>query len=159
MVFLDHDDELKPTSLFEVVTLLNHRRDLDFIYSDEDKKDPDGRLVEPFFKPDWSPDFLASANYVTHFSVYRKEIVDEVGGLREGYEGSQDYDLALRVTELTDRIAHIPLPLYTWRKSPQSAAGSDQAKPYAYESGKRALADALVRRGLRGDVRRGHSSG
>jgi GT2 family glycosyltransferase len=150
--FLDHDDELKPDALFEVVKLLNERRDLDFIYSDEDKKDSDGRLVEPFFKPDWSPELLMSVNYVTHFSVYRKELVDRLGGFRHGYDGSQDYDLALRATESTDRIAHIPKPLYTWRRGAQSAASSEDVKKFAIRTGKKALKDALKRRGLRGDV-------
>jgi O-antigen biosynthesis protein len=149
---LDHDDELKPDALLEVVKVLNGDRDLDYIYSDEDKKDPDGRLVEPFFKPDWSPDLLQCMNYVTHFSVYRKEILDELGGFREGYEGSQDYDLVLRVTELTDKIAHVPKPLYTWRKIPGSAAGSVEAKPFAYDAAKRALKDSLVRRRISADV-------
>jgi hypothetical protein len=90
---------------------LNERPDLDFIYSDEDKRSPDGRLVQPFFKPDWSPDFLLSTNYVPHFAVYRKQIVDEVGGLRSECDFSQDHDLALRVTERTDRIGHVALPL------------------------------------------------
>src|SRR5579872_5248738 len=153
--FLDHDDELKPNALFEVVSLLNRQRDLDFIYSDEDKREPGGRLVDAFFKPDWSPETLLSMNYVTHFSVYRRSVVDQVGGLRQGLDGSQDHDLALRVTEKTDRIAHIPLPLYTWRKIPGSAAGSTEAKPWANTAGRRALADALGRRGLQGEVAQG----
>lgn len=144
---LDHDDELKPDALFEVVKLLNARRDLDYIYSDEDKKEFDGRLVEALFKPDWSPDLLMSVNYVTHFSVYRKQIIDCVGGFRPGYDGSQDYDLVLRVTERTDRVAHIAKPLYSWRKHPGSAAASLQAKEFAIDAGRRALEDAAARRG------------
>jgi GT2 family glycosyltransferase len=150
--FLDHDDELKPNAVLEVVKVLNERRDLDYLYSDEDKKELDGRLTSAFFKPDWSPDLLMSVNYVTHFSVYRKEILDRVGGFRVGYDGSQDYDLVLRVTELTDRIHHIPLPLYSWHKVPGSAAASLDHKGYAYEAGRRALADAIARRGYRGKV-------
>ena len=149
---LDHDDELKPDALFEVVKLLNEDRDLDYIYSDEDKKDGDGRLVEPFFKPDWSPDLLQSINYVTHFSVYRRRLLDEVSGFREGFDGSQDYDLVLRVTELTDRVAHIAKPLYTWRKVAGSAAGTADAKPFALEAAKRALTDSLRRRRFSGEV-------
>lgn len=149
---LDHDDELKPEALLEVVKLLNERPDLDFIYSDEDKRDLDGRLVEPFFKPDWSPDLLMSVNYVTHFSVFRKEIAETLGAFRNGYDGSQDYDLVLRVTERTDRIAHIAEPLYTWRKAPGSAAASVEAKDYAYRAAKRALQDSLSRRGVEGEV-------
>jgi GT2 family glycosyltransferase len=153
--FLDHDDELKPNALFEVVRLLNHRRDLDYIYSDEDKKELDGSLTDAFFKPDWSPDLLMSVNYVTHFSVYRAEVLRAVGGFRSEYDGSQDYDLALRVTESTDNIAHIPLPLYSWRKVPGSAAASLDFKDYAYVAGKKALEDALARRGYSGQVEHG----
>jgi GT2 family glycosyltransferase/glycosyltransferase involved in cell wall biosynthesis len=156
---LDHDDELKPHALLEVAKALNEDRSLDFVYSDEDKRDPSGRLVEPFFKPDWSPDLLMSANYVTHFSVYRKDVLTEVGGFRGGYDGSQDYDLTLRVSEVTDRIEHIASPLYTWRQVPGSAAASIQAKPFAYDAARRALHDALHRRGHRGEVGEGHSWG
>ena len=150
--FLDHDDELKAGALFQVVSLLNAQRDLDFIYSDEDKREPDGRLVDVFFKPDWSPEMLLAMNYVTHFSVYRKSVLDRVGGLRAGFDGSQDHDLALRVTEQTDRIAHIPLPLYTWRKVPGSTAGANDAKPYAKTAATKALQDAMRRRGAEAEV-------
>ncbi|HZA40131.1 MAG TPA: glycosyltransferase [Actinomycetota bacterium] len=159
VALLDHDDELKPNALSEVVRRLNQDRDLDFIYSDEDKRAPDGRLIDPFFKPDWSPDFLMSANYVTHLSVFRRSVLDEVGGFRLGYEGSQDYDLVLRVTEVTDRIGHISAPLYTWRQVPGSAAASTSAKPFAYSAAKRALQEALDRRGLQGTVEDGHDWG
>jgi glycosyltransferase involved in cell wall biosynthesis len=91
--FLDHDDELTPDALSEVVKLLNTRPDLDLIYTDEDKLTVDGRRVEPFFKPDWSPDLLLSMNYITHFAVLRRSVVQEIGGFTEGVEGSQDYDL------------------------------------------------------------------
>jgi GT2 family glycosyltransferase len=153
--FLDHDDALKPNALFEVVNLLNSRRDLDYVYSDEDKAEPSGWLTDPFFKPDWSPDLLMSVNYVTHFSVYRTEVVRAVGGLRPEFDGSQDYDLVLRVTEATDQVAHIPLPLYSWRKVPGSAAAHLDFKAYAYEAGTRALEAALRRRGQQGSVERG----
>jgi GT2 family glycosyltransferase len=150
--FLDHDDELKPNALFEVVRLLNQRRDLDYIYSDEDKVELTGQLTSAFFKPDWSPDLLMSVNYVTHLSVYRRELLSGAGGLRSEYDGSQDYDLALRMTEMTQRIGHVPLPLYSWRKVPGSAAASLDFKSYAYAAGRRALADAVARRGHRGEV-------
>ncbi len=156
---LDHDDELKPDALFEVVKLLNEKPDLDYIYTDEDKKELDGRLVDPFFKPDWSPALLFSLNYVTHFSVFRKEIVDRLGGFRLGYDGSQDYDLILRVTEATDKRAHIPKPLYTWRKAPGSAASSPEAKEFAYPAAKRAIKDALTRRGVQAEVQDGPFKG
>jgi GT2 family glycosyltransferase/SAM-dependent methyltransferase len=149
---LDHDDELKPDALYRVVRALNQNRELDFIYTDEDKKDAEGRLVEPFFKPDWSPDLLMSVNYVAHFSVFRREIIEKVGGFRPGYDGSQDYDLILRVTEITDRIGHIARPLYTWRRAPGSAAAGPGAKTYALDAARAALADALRRRGYEGEV-------
>jgi GT2 family glycosyltransferase/2-polyprenyl-3-methyl-5-hydroxy-6-metoxy-1,4-benzoquinol methylase len=157
--FLDHDDELKPYALFEVARVLNERSDLDYLYSDEDKKKMDGRLTEAFFKPGWSPDLLMSVNYVTHFSVYRKELLDRLEGFRLGFDGSQDYELVLRATELTDRIGHIPLPLYTWRKVPGSAATHVGAKDYAYEAGRRALAEAVERRGYAGRVEEGLVNG
>ena len=153
--FLDHDDELKPDALYEVVKLLNEQPDLDFIYSDEDKRSPDGRLVQPFFKPDWSPDLLLSVNYVPHFAVYRKRVVDEVGGLRSECDFSQDYDLVLRVTERTNRIGHVALPLYVWRMVPGSAASDLEAKPKSIEAAKRALADAMQRRGVEADILEG----
>jgi GT2 family glycosyltransferase/2-polyprenyl-3-methyl-5-hydroxy-6-metoxy-1,4-benzoquinol methylase len=150
--FLDHDDELKPEALFEVVKLLNERTGLDFIYSDEDKLDESGNLVSPFFKPDWSPDLLMTMNYINHFSVIRKALVDRVGGFRPDYDGSQDYDLVLRVTELTERVAHIAKPLYSWRMVAGSAASVPEAKEFAFTAAKKALTDALARRGLPGEV-------
>jgi glycosyltransferase involved in cell wall biosynthesis/2-polyprenyl-3-methyl-5-hydroxy-6-metoxy-1,4-benzoquinol methylase len=156
---LDHDDELKQDALFRVVRLLNEDPDLDYIYSDEDKRDPDDRLIDPFFKPGWSPQLLYCLNYVTHFSVYRKSVVDEIGGFRRGFEGSQDYDLTLRVAERTDRIAHIAWPLYSWRMVPGSAASSPEAKNFAYEAAKRAIQEALHRRGAPGRVEDGKRKG
>jgi len=150
--FIDHDDELSKDALFAVVSLLNENPNLDLIYSDEDKLDQSGQKVEPFFKPDWSPDLLLSMNYMPHFLVIRKSLVDQVGGFRVGFEGSQDYDLVLRITELTDKIGHISRPLYSWRKVHGSAADSTSAKPYARESAKKALSEALIRRGRRGEV-------
>jgi GT2 family glycosyltransferase/SAM-dependent methyltransferase len=150
--FLDHDDELTRDALFEVVKTLNEDPNLDFIYSDEDKKDPAGRRVEAYFKPDWSPDLLLSMNYIRHLSVARKNLVDRLRGFRLGFEGSQDYDLILRISESTNRIAHIPRPLYSSRKVPGSAAASKKAKPYGQEAAKKALREALNRRGLKGEV-------
>jgi GT2 family glycosyltransferase len=144
---LDHDDELTRDALFEVVQLLNEQPELDFIYSDEDKLSVDGRREEPFFKPDWSPDLLHSMNYITHFSVMRRSLVEEVGGFTEGLDGSQDHDLFFRLTEKTQKIGHITKPLYSWRKIPGSAASDAQAKPYAHVAGERALEQHLRRLG------------
>lgn len=150
--FLDHDDELKPHALGEIALLLDDRPTLDLVYSDEDKRDPDGRLVDPFFKPDWSPDHLMSRNYVCHLLVLRRTLLEKLGGFRLGFDGSQDYDLVLRATELTAEIAHLAEPLYTWRKVPGSTAGEADAKPWALDAARRALLDALDRRGTPGDV-------
>lgn len=152
---LDHDDLLKPDALFWVVKLLNARPDLDVIYSDEDKVDEHGTLKAPFFKPDWSPDLLLSVNYVAHFLVLRRSLLDAIGGFRTGLDGSQDFDLVLRATERTDRIAHIAKPLYTWRIHEESTAWAESAKPYAGVAGRKALRDALARRGIEAEVRSG----
>lgn len=150
ILLLDHDDELSPFALFEIVKLLNDRPDLDFIYSDEDKIDESGLRKDPFFKPDWSPDMFLSCNYIIHISAIRKSLVDKVRGFREGYDGSQDYDLFLRVLEFIkeENIAHIPKILYHWRTIPSSAASSDNVKPYAYTAAKKALKDSMNRRGI-----------
>ena len=150
--FLDHDDELTPDALFEVVKVLNQDPKLDVIYSDEDKIDQNGQRCDPFFKPDWSPELLLSTNYICHFLVIRKKLLEKVGGLRKEFDGAQDYDLLLRVTEHTNRIAHVPKVLYSWRKVPGSAASAFEYKDYAHEAGQRALEDALRRRGIEGTV-------
>jgi glycosyltransferase involved in cell wall biosynthesis len=154
VTFLDHDDELAPFALYEVVKLLDDNAELDFIYSDEDKITTKGIRKDPFFKPNWSPDMFLSHNYLCHLSVIRKDLVAIVGGFREGYDGSQDYDLFLRVIELIDekRIAHIPTILYHWRLVLGSAAELVSAKPYALVAAKKALDDALARRGIEGEV-------
>ncbi len=152
VAFLDHDDLLAPFALFEVVKLLNEDPEIDFIYSDEDKITPDGERHSPFFKPDFSPDLLRSVNYICHLVVIRKRILEEIGGLRSEFEGAQDYDLVLRVTEKTSRIRHIPKILYHWREHPLSTAQRPQSKKYAYESGRKALEEHLKRIGRRGQV-------
>jgi O-antigen biosynthesis protein len=148
---MDDDDEITPDALYEVVKTLQ-QVNADLIYSDEDKLDTEGSRCDPFFKPAWSPDLLFSCNYISHFGVYRKSIIDQLGGFREGFDGSQDYDLVLRVTEKSDKIVHIPKILYHWRKVSGSAAGSTESKPYAYEAGKKALTETLRRRDIEGDV-------
>jgi len=157
--FLDHDDELAPDALYEVAKALNEKTDIDFIYTDEDKISRTGRRIDPHFKPDWSSDALYSSNYLTHFSVIRKTIIDKVGGFREGYDGSQDYDLFLRVAEITSNIAHVPMVLYHWRITPQSAASTSNAKPYAYVAAKKAIKDSLKRRNIKAMVDYGITTG
>lgn len=151
---LDHDDELSIDALYENVKLLNENADADLIYSDEDKIDDKDKRMEPFFKPDYSPDMLLSINYICHFSVFRKSILDEIGWFRKEYDGAQDYDLLLRFTEKTtpERILHIPKILYHWRKITGSTAMNLNAKDYALLSGKRAIEDYLNRNGIYGSV-------
>jgi len=149
---LDNDDELTIEALYENVKLLNKHPEADMIYSDEDKLDMNGNRCEPHFKPDWSPDMFLSEMYTCHFGVYSKSIVDKIGGFRKGFEGSQDYDLVLRLTEKTTNIFHIPAILYHWRKIPGSAANSTDAKDYAYVNAKKALSDYLRRNSIQGKV-------
>ena len=149
---LDHDDELSVDALFEVVGFINAHPEVGLVYTDEDKIDPQGQRFQPFFKPDWSPDMLLSFMYTCHFSVYRRELLLEVGGFDPAYDGSQDYDLALRVTEKTRVIGHVPKVLYHWRVVSGSVAENANNKLYAYEAGKRALAVALQRRKISGVV-------
>lgn len=152
IALFDHDDLLAPHALFEVVQALNQQPEVDMIYTDEDKIDEHNVHKGHYFKPDWSPDSLLSRMYTCHLGVYRRSLIDQIGGFRLGYEGSQDHDLVLRFTELTDRIHHIPNILYHWRIHSQSAASGKEAKPYAYIAAKKAIAAALERRGEPGEA-------
>lgn len=152
---MDCDDFLAVNALYEMAKLLNEHPDYDFIYSDEDKIDEKGKKRrDPFFKPDWSPDTFMSYMYTCHFSVFRKKVLDELGGIRVGFEGSQDYDLVLRLMEKTNRIGHVPKILYHWRTRKESTANNLGAKPYIVESTIKAKEEALVRRGLKGHLER-----
>lgn len=144
VALLDHDDVLMPNALFEMVKAINENPDKDFFYSDEDKIDEHGKHIEPFFKPDWSPDYLRSCNYITHFAVLRKSLVDKIGGFRLGAEGAQDWDLFLRFVAESDKIYHVPKMLYSWRKSETSTAKNAKSKPYAYINQLRVLRDAIT---------------
>ncbi len=162
LAFLDHDDRLSVAAFYYVVKAVNQDPGLDVIYSDRDMLSPRGLRFMHLFKPDYSPELLFSMNYICHLMVYRKSLVDKVGGIHPEFEGSQDYDLILRVMELTDRIHHIPKILYHWRQSDQSVALNHNVKDYAYKAGVHALKHALKRRGLNGrvseisDLWRGH---
>jgi len=147
IAFFDHDDELSQDSLFEIVKFLNIHPETDIIYTDEDKIDENGECMKPIFKPNWSPDLLLKYNYFCHLVVIKKELIDRAGGFRKGFEGSQDYDLFLRITELTDKIFHLPKILYHWRTIPGSAAHNVDAKKEAFEKSKTALREAMKRRG------------
>lgn len=148
---LDHDDELTPDALYEVAATLQETA-ADLIYSDEDRLDEEGRREQPALKPAWSPDLLLSSMYIGHFCVYRRSVVDRIGGFRAGVDGSQDYDLALRFTEETSKIAHIPKILYHWRKVSYSASAPSVARDSVTEAGRRALIDALSRRKIEAEV-------
>ena len=138
---MDNDDELHVDALWHVIDTLNGDPDLDYIYTDEDKINSEGEFCEPHFKPDWSPELLESMMYVGHFGVIRRSVIDAVGGFRLGVEGSQDYDLTLRISQHTQRFAHIPRVLYHWRIIPGSVAGGGDAKSYAYTAAIKALTD------------------
>jgi GT2 family glycosyltransferase len=149
---LDHDDWLEPDTLFEIARLIQETPEADLLYTDEDKVDNAGRFEKPFFKPDWSPDALLSNNYICHFTVLRRSLLEELGGFRTDFEYAQDYDLILRATERARRILHVPKILYHWRTSSHSTSGGSQQKPAMVDSGARAVASALARRGIDGEV-------
>ncbi len=156
---LDHDDEISPDALYEVVKYLQTNRDADMIYTDEDKIDLKGNRRDPFFKPDWSPDTFLSCMYTCHFGVYKKKIIDEIGEFRKDFDGSQDYDLVLRVMDKTNNIHHIPKILYHWRMVPGSAASAAGAKNYAYVAAKNAITDYMKRNNIDGEVSDGFWTG
>lgn len=155
VVFLDHDDTLAPHALYMIAREIVHNPDAEFIYSDSDKLDLKGERADPYFLPGFSYELLLAQNYVTHLCAYKTEGVKAVGNMREGFEGSQDWDLVLRYLDTRcgtppndrDRIRHIPHVLYHWRQSLTSAAGSVMAKPYAIDAGRRAVVEHLAKTG------------
>jgi len=149
--FLDHDDLLEPDALFQNVKWLQKHPDADLIYSDEDKLTERG-FDSPIFKPDWSPDYFLSCNYVCHFTLIRRELIKKVGGFRSKFDGAQDYDLFLRVIEQTNRIDHIPRVLYHWRRTLTSTADNVQCKPGMLQAGRLALEGHLERKQQAGHV-------
>ncbi|MGI9034432.1 MAG: glycosyltransferase family 2 protein [Pyrinomonadaceae bacterium] len=158
-VLLDHDDELHETALYHVAQEINRHPATEMIYSDEDLIDERGRRFAPKFKPDWSPDFFNSLNLITHLSAYRTAVLRKIGGFRVGTEGSQDYDLALRVTEeiRAENIRHIPRVLYHWRAIQGSVALDADEKPYAHDRAKRAIQQHFEREGIAAKVTNGYS--
>jgi glycosyltransferase involved in cell wall biosynthesis len=154
VALLDHDDELAPTALYFVALALNKNRDLQLLYSDEDKLEEHNRRSEPYFKSDWNPELFLAQNFVSHLSVYRTDLIHRIGGFRIGFEGSQDYDLALRCIEQIrpEEIEHLPWVLYHWRAGDQSTASNPTAKPYAQEAARRAVQEHLKRTGVAGTV-------
>lgn len=154
IVLLDHDDVLPRHALAAVVHELNRHPDADIVYSDEDRIDKAGRRYDPYFKPDWNPELFYSQNLISHLGVYRTAMVRQVGGFREGFEGSQDYEMALRVVEETQpaRIRHIPLILYHWRAIPGSAALDVHQKSYATDAARLAVEAHFTRTGVEATI-------
>lgn len=143
---LDHDDLLPAFSLYEVVKAINENPEVEFLYSDEDKLETTkGPRYGVFFKPDFSPYTLNSANYICHFSIFKKELMDKLGGFRSEYDGSQDFDIVARASELTNNRVHIPKVLYHWRAHKNSTAQNSDSKPYAFEVGKKVIKDHIKR--------------
>lgn len=160
LALLDHDDLLTPDALAAMASAIAKNPDeIDYLYSDEDKMLPDGTLAHEFIKPDWSPERLRHSMYVCHFSVLRTSLVREIGGFRPGFDGSQDHDLVLRVTEKARLIHHVPKILYHWRVIPGSAAGQKDAKPYAWVAGRKAVQDHVDRVGIDATVEYGEITG
>lgn len=154
VALLDHDDLLPPHALLCVAETIGRFPDAAVIYSDEDKLDENGRRCAPYFKSDWNPELFRCYNLISHLGVYRTGLMRAVGGFREGYEGAQDYDLALRCIEAVpaQQVLHIPQVLYHWRIHQDSTSGGNATKPYALEAGRRALQEHLARNGLQADI-------
>jgi glycosyltransferase involved in cell wall biosynthesis len=154
IALLDHDDEIRPHALACVALELEGHPNADLVYSDEDKIDENGHRYDHYFKPDWNPDLFVVQNYVSHLGVYRTLLVREVGGFRVGYEGSQDWDLAMRMVERTapDRIRHIPKILYHWRSVPGSTAMLIGAKSYATQAAEKVITEHFVRIGVNATI-------
>jgi GT2 family glycosyltransferase len=160
VAFLDHDDRLAPTALFEMARAIQSDTYVDVLYSDEDKIEENGRRRrDHHFKPGWSPQTLLGQNYITHLLVVRRELLNRIGGFRAGYDGSQDHDLVLRATGVAKAIIHVPRVLYHWRIHGDSVAQHAGAKAYAYEAGRRAVADQMERLKLAGTVEQGRVPG
>ena len=151
IALLDHDDIIPKFALYEIVKTINENPDVDFIYTDEDKiLEENKKRISPHFKQDYALDTLRSYNYICHFSIFKKELMDKLGGFNSEFDGSQDYDLILRATEQAKQIVHIPKILYNWRISSTSVASGAAAKPYAYEAAKRAILASIERHGIQG---------
>lgn len=160
LVLADHDDLLSPDALFECVKVLNQDREVDVLYSDEDKIDMDGhKFFEPHFKSDLNIDLLCSMNYICHLFVVRKSITDKCGLLRKEFDGAQDHDFIFRCIENAEKVAHIPKILYHWRCHLDSTASNPESKLYAFEAGRRAVEEHYQRMGIPASVEHGLSYG
>ena len=152
VALMDHDDLLHATALYEAAAEIDRNPDLDILYSDEDHIDDEGRRSNPYFKPDWNEELLLGQNVVSHLGIYRRSLIAEIGGFRLGFEGSQDYDLALRAVAATQstRIRHIPKVLYHWRQSRSEASFSQTQQALCAANGRLAVADFLAKTGMAG---------
>lgn len=157
IALMDNDDELTPDALYEVIKAINNGAE--FIYSDEDKIEMDGTFSDPHFKPDFAPELFLSQNYLSHLGVIKKELIDKVDGFTIGLEGSQDFDLYLKVLEHTNKIHHIQKVLYHWRKIPGSTASEYGEKSYAQDAGQQALENAMQRRNIKAKAKNGLTPG
>lgn len=152
VILADHDDTLPPHAFYEVAKAVNEHPDCDVIYSDEDKLDMDGKaLFDPHFKPDFNGDLLTSVNYICHLFIVKKELLKQVGGFRQEFDGAQDYDFIFRCTEAAKGIHHIPKVLYHWRCHQDSTASNPESKMYAFEAGSRAIMAHYERMGIRAE--------
>ncbi len=166
VAFMDHDDEITPNALFECVKALNKDRQIQMIYSDEDKMSMDGhKFFQPHMKPDFNQDLLCTVNYICHLFVVRRKVLDQVGMLRPEYDGAQDHDLILRCTEAVEephrmeRICHIPKVLYHWRSHEDSTSENPKSKLYAFDAGQRAVQAHYDRIGIKAEVYKGEYLG
>jgi O-antigen biosynthesis protein len=154
IALLDADDLLPEHALYVVAAAIAEEPELDLLFSDEDKIDTEGRRFDPYFKSDWNPDLMLGQNMFSHLGVFRRSLVEAIGGCRLGYEGSQDHDLVLRASARTipERIRHLPYILYHWRAVPGSTAVTVENKNYAVEAARRAIGDYLAEQGTAATV-------
>jgi O-antigen biosynthesis protein len=154
VALLDHDDLLSERALYEIAVELNVHPEADVIYSDSDNIDDAGHRWGPYFKTDWDPDLMLGHNMVSHLGVYRRSLLEQIGRLRLGYEGSQDYDLMLRAADVTtpDRIRHVPAVLYHWRREAASPSFSESSLARCVDAARRAIGSHLERRGIHARV-------
>ena len=144
LVLMDNDDEIAENALLEFSDVIKNTG-ADILYSDQDIVDAEGNHRDPFCKPDWSPELLLSQMYIGHLLGFKRSLFEKAGGFRSEFNGSQDYDLMLRMSEITDNIVHIPKILYSWRAIPSSTANNPESKPYAQVVGLKAVQEHLDR--------------
>lgn len=153
VALFDHDDLLSPNALYEVAKSIKANQQPEVLYTDEDKVTEDlSEHFQPHLKPDFNPDLLRANNYICHFFVVKRTLLERIGGFRKEFDGAQDYDLIFRCTEQAEKIVHIPKILYHWRVHKASTADNPASKMYAFDAGKRAIEEHLKRAGMTGSV-------